>query len=87
MVTINDADKPNNKNCNNITPVTVALSALSAGTVPFSTLEAAFGPGSLGLILVRGLPDEYSALRHSVLSYSSYLANLPEEELGIYTSV
>lgn len=53
-----------------------------AGTVPFSDLEQAFGPDSLGIIVVKGLPEEFVQLRRTLLSYSSYLANLPEEELG-----
>lgn len=79
------------------TPVTVSLSALQAGgqssyrwmlreltvagTVPFSALEDAFGPDSLGIIVVKDLPDRLVDLRHRLLSYSSHLANLPEKEL------
>ncbi|TKA81723.1 hypothetical protein B0A49_00612 [Cryomyces minteri] len=62
-------------------PVTVSLEELQNGTVSLSTLEEAFGPNSLGLILVSGLPEKYSTLRHRLLSLSSFLANLPEEEL------
>lgn len=64
-------------------PVALSQSLFpNIGTVPFSTLEAAFGPASLGIILVKGLPSRYSDLRHRLLSYSSYLASLPREELG-----
>lgn len=57
------------------------------GAVPFSSLEQAFGPTSLGIILVKDLPSRYSDLRHRLLSYSSYLANLPGEELGRASSI
>ncbi|KAI9885628.1 MAG: hypothetical protein M1823_002590 [Watsoniomyces obsoletus] len=63
-------------------PITVSLSDLEAGTVPFSVLEAAFGPSSLGIILVKDLPSKYIELRHRLLSYASILANLPSEELA-----
>ena len=48
----------------------------------FTLLEEAFGPNSLGIIVVRDLPKEFPELRRQLLSYSSYLANLPEETLG-----
>jgi hypothetical protein len=54
----------------------------SLGTVPFSTLEEAFGPDSLGIIIVRDLPAKFVDLRRKLLSYSSYLGNLPEAELA-----
>ena len=63
-------------------PVSVSLSALQDGSVPFSALEDAFGPSSLGILIVRDLPDIFSELRQTLLSYSSYLANLPDESLG-----
>jgi len=52
------------------------------GSVPFDALEDAFGPDSLGIIVVRDLPSEFVAMRKALLSYSSYLANLPQAELG-----
>ena len=52
------------------------------GDVLFATLEEAFGPSSLGIIIVSGLPERFAKLRHELLSYSSYLANLPQEQLG-----
>ncbi|KAI9816974.1 MAG: hypothetical protein M1832_004958 [Thelocarpon impressellum] len=61
--------------------VTVSLHELEAGTVPFGALEEAFGPASLGIILVRDLPERFAGLRHRLLSYASYLAALPEAEL------
>ena len=65
-------------------PVTVSVSLheLKTGSVSLETLEQAFGPASLGVIIVRDLPEQYVGLRAKLLSASSYLANLPEEELG-----
>lgn len=62
--------------------VSVSLRELEAGSVSLDILEQAFGPASLGIIIVRDLPEEYVDLRHKLLSYSSYLGNLPEQELG-----
>ncbi|KAK5112773.1 hypothetical protein LTR62_003871 [Meristemomyces frigidus] len=62
--------------------ITVSLHDLQAGTIPLSTLEKAFGPTSLGIILVRDLPPNYLSLRKTLLSYSSYLANLPPATLA-----
>jgi len=53
------------------------------GSVSFSLLEEAFGPTSLGIIIVRDLPAAFVDLRQRLLSYSSYLASLSESELGI----
>lgn len=64
--------------------VSVSLNELRNGSVTLDTLEEAFGPASLGIIIVRDLPSEYVELRRRLLSYSSYLANLPGEELGGY---
>ena len=64
------------------TAVTVSLKDLHSGDVSLETLEQAFGPASLGIIIVRDLPVEYVELRRTLLSYSSYLGNLPEAELG-----
>ena len=64
------------------TAVSVSLHELKDGSVSLETLERAFGPESLGIIIVRGLPGEFVELRRRLLSLSSYLANLPEEELG-----
>jgi hypothetical protein len=62
--------------------VSVSLEQLRNDSVPFETLEAAFGPSSLGILVVKNLPGDFPALRHNLLSYASYLANLPKEELG-----
>ena len=63
--------------------VSVSLQELEDGSVSLDTLERAFGPESLGIIIVRDLPEEFVGLRQTLLSYSSYLANLPEDELGM----
>ena len=52
------------------------------GLVSLSTLEEAFGPSSLGLLIVKDLPTHFSSLRYKLLSYASFLAKLPQEELG-----
>ncbi|KAH7375018.1 hypothetical protein B0T11DRAFT_292766 [Plectosphaerella cucumerina] len=61
--------------------VTVSLEDLKTGNVSFETLQNAFGPDSLGILVVKDVPPEFAQLRHQALSYSSYLGNLPEEEL------
>ncbi|PLN78335.1 hypothetical protein BDW42DRAFT_144244 [Aspergillus taichungensis] len=66
--------------------VTVSLKELTEGTVSFDTLTEAFGPSSLGIIVVKDLPSEFARLRAQVLSNASYLAALPEEELESLTS-
>jgi hypothetical protein len=52
------------------------------GTVSFDTLTAAFGPSSLGIIIVKDLPSAFTILRKKVLSNASYLAAFPQSELG-----
>lgn len=69
-------------NGNRPVAVSVSLQELKDGSVSLETLEQAFGPESLGIILVRDLPAEFKALRRKLLSLSSYLANLPANELG-----
>ncbi|KAJ5920268.1 hypothetical protein N7516_011126 [Penicillium verrucosum] len=66
--------------------VTVSLQELVDGTVSFDTLTEAFGPSSLGIIVVKDLPSTFSDLRTKVLSNASYLAALPEPELDSLTS-
>ncbi|PWY82863.1 Clavaminate synthase-like protein [Aspergillus heteromorphus CBS 117.55] len=66
--------------------VTVSLKELVDGTVSFDTLTEAFGPASLGIILVKDLDPRFVELRAKVLSNASYLASLPEEELESLTS-
>jgi hypothetical protein len=50
--------------------------------VSFETLQQAFGPDSLGILVVKDVPPRFHELRRQVLSFSSYLGNLPQEELG-----
>lgn len=69
-----------------MTATTVSLSDLTSNSVPFPTLESAFGPSSLGILIVKDLPAKYSDLRRKLLSYSSYLAQLPSEELEALTN-
>ncbi|KAG9258272.1 uncharacterized protein F5Z01DRAFT_670920 [Emericellopsis atlantica] len=61
--------------------VTVPLQELKDGTVSFDTLKEAFGPDSLGILVVKDVPPEFAQLRHLALSYASYLGNLPSHEL------
>ncbi|QPG95194.1 hypothetical protein C2857_007813 [Epichloe festucae Fl1] len=61
--------------------VTVSLEDLKSDNVSFGTLQEAFGPDSLGILVVKDVPAEFAQLRHSALSYASYLGNLPAEEL------
>ncbi|RDI81007.1 hypothetical protein Vi05172_g8933 [Venturia inaequalis] len=62
--------------------VTVSLDELRDGSLSFDSLEDAFGPASLGIIVVKGLPDDFENKRRNLLSYASYLANLPEHEIA-----
>ncbi|KFG82964.1 hypothetical protein MANI_022575 [Metarhizium anisopliae] len=62
-------------------PVTVSLKDLTDGNVSFETLQQAFGPDSLGILVVKDVPQEFPQLRRMALSYASYLGNLPAEEL------
>ncbi|KAL4806892.1 hypothetical protein BDV18DRAFT_138408 [Aspergillus unguis] len=61
--------------------VTVSLQELIDGTVSFDTLTEAFGPSSLGIIVVKDLDPKFQQLRAQVLSNASYLAALPDNEL------
>ncbi|KAK7743336.1 hypothetical protein SLS62_010659 [Diatrype stigma] len=63
-------------------PVVVSLKDLKSGDVSFETLQEAFGPESLGILVVKDVPEEFAGLRHSLLSYASYMGNLPPEDLG-----
>ncbi|KAF2868814.1 hypothetical protein BDV95DRAFT_579434 [Massariosphaeria phaeospora] len=62
--------------------VSVNLEDLRNDTVDFSLLEEAFGPSSLGIIVVKNLPAKFHSLRHRLLSYSSALASLSPEQLN-----
>ncbi|KAK6706272.1 hypothetical protein SNK03_010096 [Fusarium graminearum] len=61
--------------------ISVSLNDLKDGNIPFGTLKQAFGPDSLGILVVKDVPQEFPELRHQALSYASYLGNLPKEEL------
>ncbi|KAJ4297286.1 hypothetical protein N0V88_004204 [Collariella sp. IMI 366227] len=61
--------------------VTVSLKDLKNGTVSLEALQEAFGPDSLGILIVKDVPPEFTSLRHHLLSYSSYLGNLPKSQL------
>ncbi|KAL6245881.1 hypothetical protein RBB50_007034 [Rhinocladiella similis] len=67
------------------TPITVSLSDLQSNTIPSSTLTSAFGPDSLGILVVKDLPSSFTHLRSRVLSNSSRLAHLPASTLSTLT--
>ena len=67
-------------------PVSVSLHDLQNNTVPFSTLLKAFGPDSLGILVVTDLPPSFPSLRATVLSNSSRLAALPASKLESLTN-
>ncbi|GAO13698.1 uncharacterized protein UV8b_01669 [Ustilaginoidea virens] len=62
--------------------VTVSLEDLSSGNISFETLQEAFGPDSLGILVVKDVAPEFAHLRRMALSYASYLGNLPAEQLA-----
>ncbi|CBF89506.1 hypothetical protein AN0427.2 [Aspergillus nidulans FGSC A4] len=66
--------------------VTVSLQELIDGTVSFDTLTEAFGPSSLGIIVVKDLDPKFQHLRAQVLSNASYVAALKNDELESLTS-
>ena len=68
-----------------VKPVTVSLADLQAGIVPFDTLLEAFGPASLGILIVSALPPAFSGLRSKVLTNSSRLAALHPSKLESLT--
>ncbi|CAN6597463.1 hypothetical protein TRVA0_001S04302 [Trichomonascus vanleenenianus] len=61
--------------------VTVKLSDLESGSADH-LLPDAFGPDSLGIIVVEGMPEKYKALRQRVLQSASRLSQLPAESLA-----
>ncbi|KAH9903797.1 Clavaminate synthase-like protein [Xylariomycetidae sp. FL2044] len=67
-------------------PVVVSLADLESGNISFDTLQEAFGPESLGILVVKDVPTEFASLRHKLLSYASYMGNLPEAELEQFTN-
>ena len=70
--------------CTPLPLLQTTMTDLHAGSVSFETLQAAFGPDSLGILVVKDVPQEFPQLRHLALSYASYLGNLPKEELGTF---
>ncbi|CAK7263484.1 hypothetical protein SEPCBS57363_000582 [Sporothrix epigloea] len=62
--------------------VTVSLEDLRNGSVSLEKLQQAFGPDSLGILVVQDVPEAFAELRRRLLSYASYLGNLPAEELA-----
>ncbi|KAL2364132.1 hypothetical protein RJZ56_002951 [Blastomyces dermatitidis] len=67
--------------------VTVSLKELEEGSVSFETLTEAFGPSSLGIIIVKDLPARFKELRATALSNASYVAALPQDELDTLSSL
>jgi hypothetical protein len=70
-------------------PVTVSLTALSSqakAPIPDSTLLEAFGPSSLGILIVSDLPPHFPSLRARVLRNISRLAHLPPKDLDELTN-
>ncbi|KAG0135269.1 hypothetical protein HOY82DRAFT_601040 [Tuber indicum] len=62
-------------------PVLVRLDDLRSGNVDLKRLEDAFGPESLGIIVVSDLPKKFIGLRQRLLSFASHLGNLSQVEL------
>lgn len=58
------------------------LTTFASGTVPLDKLQQAFGPDSLGILVVQDVPAAFAELRRRLLSYASYLGNLPAAELA-----
>lgn len=64
-----------------MTAVTVSYHDLKQG-VSQQTLTEAFGPDSLGIIIIDDLPEEFVRLRQRVLRLALALASLPADELA-----
>ncbi|KAI8624111.1 hypothetical protein F5Y19DRAFT_468065 [Xylariaceae sp. FL1651] len=67
-------------------PVVVSLADLKSGSISFETLQGAFGPESLGILVVKDMPTEFLTLRHRLLSYASYMGNLSEKDFEQFTN-
>ncbi|KAI1432164.1 hypothetical protein GGR50DRAFT_675676 [Xylaria sp. CBS 124048] len=67
-------------------PVVVSLTDLKSGNISFETLQLAFGPESLGILVVKDVPTEFPVLRRCLLSYASWMGNLPEEDFQRFTN-
>lgn len=59
---------------------------LNTGSISHQTLIDAFGPESLGIIIVKDIGTDFGMLRSRLLSYSSYLSNLPAFRLEKFES-
>ncbi len=60
----------------------IVQSLTKEGNVRIETLQEAFGPESLGILVVKDVPAEFPALRHHLLSYASWMGNLSEQDFG-----
>ncbi|KAI5862982.1 Clavaminate synthase-like protein [Durotheca rogersii] len=67
-------------------PIVVSLADLRSGNISFETLQDAFGPDSLGILVVKDVPGEFPQLRHQLLSYASYMGNLSEADFDKFTN-
>ncbi|KAI1334106.1 hypothetical protein F5Y15DRAFT_409876 [Xylariaceae sp. FL0016] len=67
-------------------PVVVSLVDLQQGNISFEILQEAFGPESLGILIVKDVPADFTALRHKLLSYASYMGNLSEKDFETFTN-
>ncbi|RFU34712.1 hypothetical protein B7463_g1609, partial [Scytalidium lignicola] len=67
-------------------PITVSLRELETESVTLQTLEQAFGPSSLGILIVKDLPAQFHPLRKKLLTYASSLAQLSAKELDSLTN-
>lgn len=64
------------------TPVSVTLDQVQRGDISSSTLEEAFGPAALGILVVTDVGNGFEEARQEVLRSASRLAHLPMTELG-----
>lgn len=64
-----------------VEPLTVSLNDLASGTID-DKLPEAFGPDSLGILVVSDLPQQYHELRKKVLRSAQKLSKLPRETLS-----
>ncbi|GMM37654.1 hypothetical protein DASC09_049790 [Saccharomycopsis crataegensis] len=63
-----------------LSPINISLSSLKSG-IPRESLNSAFGPDSLGIILISDLPSSYRSLRSKVLKSASLLSKLDSQVL------
>ncbi|KAI2604074.1 Clavaminate synthase-like protein [Hypoxylon fragiforme] len=67
-------------------PVVVSIADLKSGNISFETLQEAFGPESLGILVVKDVPAEFPQLRRQLLSYASYMGSLSEADFEKFTN-